>query len=127
MKSATRLVSKPNHIPLGSERSALEDGDERGEYNEGCGDYVYKDGSCGRVGPFEPADAPASVGVQGADAPYTARVREGPSTRVSLQMSGFCAGQSSGCVFSECLRHKRLQKRTGRGVLDVVSMICGAV
>ena len=29
------------------------DGDERGEHDEGCDDYVDEDGGCGRVGSFE--------------------------------------------------------------------------
>lgn len=34
-------------------------------------------------------------------------------------LAGFCAGQSSGCVDSERLRHKRLQKRATHAPLDV--------
>ena len=39
-------------------------------------------------------------------------------------LAGFCAGQSSGCVFSERLRHRRLQKRAGHA-LEVVPDVVG--
>ena len=39
-------------------------------------------------------------------------------------LAGFCAGQSSGCVFSERLRHRRLQKRAWHA-LDVVLDVVG--
>jgi hypothetical protein len=44
-----RLVSKPNHIPLGSERNApgIVSRMEHREHNEGCDDYMYEDGGCG--------------------------------------------------------------------------------
>jgi hypothetical protein len=39
-------------------------------------------------------------------------------------LAGFCAGQSSRYVFSERLRHRRLQKRAGHA-LDVVPDVVG--
>jgi hypothetical protein len=48
---------------------------------------------------------------------FFANARRGP-------LAGFCAGQSSGWIFSERLRHKRLQKRAGHA-LDVVLDVVG--
>jgi hypothetical protein len=48
---------------------------------------------------------------------FLANVRSGT-------LAGFCAGQSSGWVFSERLRHRRLQKRAGHA-LDVVLDVVG--